>query len=89
MTSQSFDYLGSLLNYTCIGLVIFSGNATQTRGIGIECLFVLLGGFGEGSSGDMAEKISNTSFYLLMLIYSFSQVQDAAKTFSELAGPSS
>lgn len=45
-----------------------------------------LGGFASLSSADQAEMISNTSFYVLMLIGSFTQVENATQFFSEVSG---
>ncbi|GMH33772.1 hypothetical protein BSKO_01606 [Bryopsis sp. KO-2023] len=48
---------------------------------------IFTGGFSdEKTSGDVAKRISNTSFFLMTLIYSFSQVQDTSQKLSQLAG---
>lgn len=51
--------IGALLNYSCVGAAVFSG-AWAAAG-------------GEGSAGDVAARVSLASFYMLMLIYSFTQ----------------
>ena len=44
------------------------------------------GGMGTGSSGAVAERISNASFATLMLIYSFTELLDLADVLSDFAG---
>lgn len=36
--------------------------------------------------GEISQKISNACFYLLMLVYTFSTVQDSADLFAKLGG---
>lgn len=40
----------------------------------------------DGTSGGVAAKVSNLCFYLMTLIYSFTQVQDVSKKMSDLVG---
>lgn len=68
---RGLDYSGSLLNYGLIAVAVF------------------ITGFGspEGSSsGTKAALVSKGSFYMLTLVYSFSQLLDVGKFASEVLG---
>eukprot|EP00210_Caulerpa_lentillifera_P000505 g488.t1 len=68
---RAYELFGTLLNFLCIGKV-----RTWTVGYG----------FASQSSGKLAEHISNTSMYLLMLLYSFNRISDSAISISTLLG---
>lgn len=59
LITKALEYGGSMINYLCLGLAVFGG-AWGDEG---------------GSAGARAGRISVASFYLLMLIYSFTQVR--------------
>jgi ABC-type uncharacterized transport system fused permease/ATPase subunit len=85
--TRLIDYAGALLNYACVAAAVFgfAGAAFAASG----------GGDGAGggdapspssSPGDVAQRVSVASFYLLTLIYSFTQVLDLSRTASDAAG---
>ena len=55
---QGLEYSGAMLNYGCLAAAVFGG-AWADAG---------------GSPGGLAGRVSVASFYLLMLVYSFTQV---------------
>ena len=52
----------------------------------IKMISLLEGGFSETTAGDLTKQISNTSFYLLMLVNGLSTIQSSSQKFSELTG---
>ncbi|GAQ88416.1 ABC transporter D family member 4 [Klebsormidium nitens] len=69
--SKAYDYSGSILNYAILALPIFVG---------------IYGKGAEVDKGAIAQLVSNASFAILTLIYSFTQLIDAAKVLSDVAG---
>lgn len=69
--SKVYDYSGSILNYAILALPIFVG---------------IYGKGTEVDKGAIAQLVSNASFAVLTLIYSFTQLIDAAKVLSDVAG---
>ena len=63
------DYSGALLNYILVAAVVFYGS----------------GGGGGGSGGEIAQFVSNASFFTLTLIYTFTEVLDLAEQLATLA----
>ena len=57
-TSRLLEYGGLVVNFGCLAVAVFSGAWS---------------GAGQ-SAGDIASKVSVASFYLLTLIYNFTQV---------------
>ena len=57
-TSRLLDYGGLVVNFGCLAAAVFGGAWS---------------GPGQ-SAGDLASKVSIASFYLLTLVYNFSQV---------------
>jgi ABC-type uncharacterized transport system fused permease/ATPase subunit len=86
------DYGGALLNYACIAAAVFGvfagaafsggGGGGGEQGGGKDSG----GGAEPPSAGDVAQRVSVASFYLLTLIYSFTQVLDLSRTASDVAG---
>ncbi len=70
LATKALDYTGALLNYACLAAAVFSGAWQQER----------------ASPGGIAQKVSVGSFYLLTLIYSFTQILDLAGHASDLVG---
>jgi hypothetical protein len=58
-TSRLLEYGGLVVNFGCLAVAVFSG---------------VWSGQGQ-SAGDIASQVSVASFYLLTLIYNFSQVR--------------
>jgi hypothetical protein len=69
--SKAYDYMGSILNYAILAIPIFVG---------------IYGKGGPVDKGAVAQLVSNASFAVLTLIYSFTQLIDAAKVLSDVAG---
>lgn len=70
-TMRGLDYSGTLLNYGLIAVAVFVTGFGSPDGT---------------SSGEKAALVSKASFYLLTLVWSFSQLLDAAKVASEVLG---
>ena len=58
LSTKGLEYGGALLNYACLAAAVFGG-AWADAG---------------ASPGGLAGRVSLASFYLLMLVYSFTQV---------------
>jgi hypothetical protein len=68
--TKFLDYVGCLVNYACIALAVFAGQWASAA----------------DTPGGIAAKVSVSSFYLLTLVYSFTQVLDLASSLGDLAG---
>ena len=68
--TSAMEYLGSAANYLTFAAPVFSGRG---RWAGL-------------TPAQMAQRVSNSSFATLQLVYSFTQLLDASKMITDLAG---
>lgn len=69
--TRGLDYLGTVLNYTIVALMAVTTHGRKASG---------------GDGGDVAEFVSNASFYTLMLVNSLTELLDAADQYSAVVG---
>jgi hypothetical protein len=60
MTTKLLEYSGLIVNYGCLALAVFGG---------------WWAGAAEQGAGGLAARVSLASFYLLTLVYSYTQVR--------------
>ena len=97
VSTHALQYAGALLNYSCIALALLHGVLQSCAVLHMLYLKTCVsrmhtviqsraGDVKGGGGGAAAERISNASFAILTLVYSFTSLFNLADAVSELAG---